>query len=39
VLLRDDPIGVVLRRSNVGAPETAAGTALPWGGAPGNGSP
>lgn len=30
VLLRDDPIGIVLRRSNVAAPEEDAGTELPW---------
>jgi len=29
VLLRDDPIGFVLRRSNVRAPESVSGTALP----------
>jgi hypothetical protein len=31
VCLRDDPIGIVLRRSNVLAPETSSGTALPGG--------
>lgn len=29
VLLRDDPVGIVLRRSNVRAPERSAGTPLP----------
>lgn len=32
VLLRDDPIGLVLRRSNVAAPRIGSGTALPGGG-------
>lgn len=31
VLLRDDPLGIVLRRSNVRAPERGAGTPLPSG--------
>jgi len=31
VLLRDDPIGLVLRRSNVLLPEEGSGTALPGG--------
>lgn len=31
VLLRDDPLGIVLRRSNVRAPELAPGTPLPSG--------
>jgi hypothetical protein len=31
VLLRDDPIGIVLRRSNARAPERASGTPLPSG--------
>jgi len=35
VLLRDDPIGVVLRRSNVLSPEELAGTPLPGGASPG----
>jgi hypothetical protein len=34
VLLRDDPLGVVLRRSNVRAPERNAGSELPWSGGP-----